>query len=84
MNTIPENLKELLRSGKEVSFDNERTFKDDFRSAICSFRDEPVNAWANGFNIDFNGKRFTFRRFDEFKRELERLKNEWGLELKSW
>lgn len=84
MKTIPENLNQLLRSGKEVIFDNERTFKDDFRSANCTFRDEPVNAWANGFIIDFNGERSTFRRFDEFERKLEQLKSDWNLELKSW
>ena len=51
-----ENLKQLLKSGKVVVFDNETTFNDDFRSAECSFRDEPVNAWANGFKIEFNGE----------------------------
>ncbi len=84
MITIPENLKQLLKSGKEVVFDNETTFIDNFRSANCTFRDEPVNSWSNGFVIDFNGKRLTFRRFDEFERELERLKKDYNLELKSW
>jgi hypothetical protein len=34
-----ENLKQLLKSGRVVVFDNEATFTDDFRSAECSFRD---------------------------------------------
>lgn len=80
-----ENLKQLLKSGKVVVFDNETTFTDDFRSAECSFRDEPVNAWANGFKIEFNGAVVvSSTRFDVFERKLEQLKKDWNLELKSW
>jgi hypothetical protein len=84
MKTIPENLKQLLKSGKEVIFDNERTSIDDFRSAKCTFREERVNSWANGFVIEFNGSFFTFKTFSAFERKLEQLKLDWNLELKSW
>ena len=80
-----ENLKELLRLGKTVVFDNERTFTDDFRSAECTFRDEKLNAWANGFKIEFNGQIVvSSTRFDVFERKLEQLRKDWNLELKSW
>ena len=80
-----ENLKQLLKSGKIVVFDNETTFTDDFRSAECSFRDESVNSWANGFKIDFNGAVVvSSTRFDVFERKLEQLKKDWNLQLKSW
>ncbi len=80
-----ENLKQLLRSGKTVVFDNERTFEDDFRSAECTFRDEPTHTWANGFQIEFNGFIVVHStRFDVFERKLEQLKKGWNLELKSW
>ncbi len=80
-----ENLKELLKSGKVVVFDNERTFTDDFRSAECSFIDEAVNAWGNGFKIEFNGAIVvSSTRFDVFERKLNQLKEDWNLELKSW
>jgi formylmethanofuran dehydrogenase subunit E-like metal-binding protein len=80
-----ENLKQLLKSGKVVVFDNETTFTDDFRSAECSFRDEALNAWANGFKIEFNGAVVvSSTRFDVFERKLEQLKKDWNLQLKSW
>jgi formylmethanofuran dehydrogenase subunit E-like metal-binding protein len=80
-----ENLKQLLKSGKVVVFDNETTFTDDFRSAECSFRDEQINAWANGFKIEFNGAVVvSSTRFDVFERKLEQLKKDWNLQLKSW
>ena len=80
-----ENLKQLLKSGRVVVFNNETTFTDDFRSAECSFRDEPVNAWANGFKIEFNGAVVvSSTRFDVFERKLEQLKKDWNLQLKSW
>jgi hypothetical protein len=80
-----ENLKQLLKSGKVVVFDNETTFINGFRSAECSFRDEPVNAWANGFKIEFNGAVVvSSTRFDVFERKLEQLKKDWNLQLKSW
>lgn len=78
-------MKQLLMNGKVVVFDNERTFTDDFMSAECSFRDSPVNAWANGFKIEFNGQIVVnSTRFDVFLRKLEQLKKDWNLELKSW
>jgi len=82
-----ENLKELLKSGKEVVFNNERTFNTDegFRVALCSFRDEARNSLANGFKIEFNGAIVvSSTRFDVFERKLEQLKKDWNLELKSW
>ncbi|WP_026715219.1 hypothetical protein [Flavobacterium daejeonense] len=80
-----ENLKEVLKSGKEVVFDNERTFNSDdgFRVALCSFRDESRNSWANGFKIEFNGAIVvSSTRFNVFKKKLEQLIKDWNLELK--
>ncbi len=84
-----ENLKQLLKCGKTVVFDNEifceKNQLDNFRVAECSFRDEPVNAWANGFKIEFNGAVVvSSTRFDVFERKLEQLKKDWNLQLKSW
>jgi hypothetical protein len=77
-------LKQNLKEGKEIIFDNEGTFTDDFRSMECSFRNETRNAWANGFKISFNGANFSFKTFDAFLKKFNQLKNDWSLELKSW
>ena len=77
-------LKQQLKKGKEIIFDNERTFTDDFRSMECIFRNETKNTWANGFNISFNGKIFSFKTFDAFFKKFTQLKNDWNLELKKW
>lgn len=69
-------LKDNLKKGKEIIFDNERTFTDDFRSLECTF--------SNGFNIFFNGANFNFKTFDAFFKKFEQLKRDWNLELKSW
>lgn len=44
-------LKQHLKEGKEITFDNERTFTDDFRSMECTFRNETKNAWDNGLKL---------------------------------
>ncbi len=77
-------IKQNLKEGKEIIFDNERTFIDDFRSAELTFRNEVKNTWANGFQITFNGKLFSFKTFDAFFKKFEQLKNDFNLELKSW
>lgn len=77
-------LKQHLKEGKEIIFDNERTFTDDFRSMECTFRNETKNASANGFKISFNGANFRFKTFDAFFKKFEQLKTDFNLELKSW
>lgn len=81
---MKELLKQSLKDGKEVIFDNERAFTDDFRSMECSIRDEARNSWANGFKIHFNGANFTFKTFNAFFKKVEQLKDNFNLELKSW
>ena len=77
-------LKQNLKERKEIIFYNERNFTDDFRSMKCTFRNETKNAWANGFNISFNGANYSFKTFDAFFKKFTQLKNDWNLELKSW
>jgi hypothetical protein len=77
-------LKQHLSQGKEIIFDNERTFTDDYRSMECTFRNEKRNAWANGYNISFIGSYYTYKTFHAFFKKFEQLKNDWNLELKSW
>ena len=77
-------LKQNLKKGKEIIFDNERTFTDGFLSMECTFRNEAKNAWANGFKISFNGANFSFKTFDAFFKKFEQLKTDFNLELKSW
>ena len=83
-NIMKDFLKQHLKEGKEIIFDNETTFTDDFRSMECTFRSEPLNSWANGFNIHFNGANFSFKTFDAFFKKFMQLKTDWNLELKSW
>jgi len=73
-----------LKQGKEVVFDNERTFTDDFRSMECTFNDDPKHTWANGFKISFNGAIFSFKTFNAFFKKFNQLKSDFNLELKSW
>ena len=77
-------LKQHLQEGKEIIFDNEKTFTDDFKSMECTFRNEAKNTWANGFKIEFNGALFSFKTFDAFFKKFTQLKTGWNLELKSW
>lgn len=77
-------IKQSLKDGKEIIFDNERTFTDDFRSAECSFRNDNKNTWANGFKISFNGALFSFKTFNAFFKKLEQLRSDFNLELKKW
>ena len=81
---MKEFLKNNLKEGKEIIFDNERTFIDDFRRMECAFKKDNKNAWANGFKIHFNGESFSFKTFDAFFRKFEKIKSNWNLELKSW
>jgi hypothetical protein len=80
-----ENLKELLKKNQTIIFDNDRFCTenkcDDFRIAQCSFRNDSRNDFANGFKINFNGALFSFKRFDNFERKLNKLKQDWNLEL---
>jgi len=52
----------ILKNGETIILDNsefcETNQIDDFISAECSFRNEIKNTWANGFEIDFNGRLF--------------------------
>lgn len=75
-------LKKMLKSGLVITFDNEHTMTDDFRSAECSFRNENKNAWANGFRIYFNGTLFNYKTFVAFEKKLNQLKLDWNLKLK--
>ena len=79
------NLKQLLKNGQTIIFDNEqfceRNQNDDFRSAECSFRNQTTNTWANGFEIRFNGAFFTFKTFNAFEKKLNQLKEDFNLEL---
>jgi len=77
-------LKNNLKEGKTIVFNNESTFTDDFRIMECSFRNESRNTWANGFNISFNGVSFTYKTFNAFFKKFEQLKKDWNLQLKSW
>lgn len=83
---VMENLKELLRSGRVVIFDNERSFAlGNFKRAECSFRDKPINPWNNGYKLELNGEILIHdTRFDIFVNKLEELKRTWNLEVKSW
>ena len=76
-------LKKMLKSGLVITFDNEHTMTDDFRSAECSFRNENKNAWANGFRIYFNGTLFNYKTFVAFEKKLNQLKLDWNLKLKN-
>jgi hypothetical protein len=80
-----ENLKQLLKDGQTIIFDNEqfceRTQSDDFRIAECSFRNETTNTWANGFKIQFNGALFSFKTFNAFEKKLDQLKDDFNLEF---
>jgi len=80
-----ENLKELLKQGQTVIFDNDRfcteNESDNFRVAECGFRNETKNTWANGFKIQFNGALLTFKTFKSFENRLNELKRCWSLEL---
>lgn len=76
-----ENLKERLKAGEVVSFDNSKANPDDHRTAECSFRDSSSNIWANGFKIDFNGELLISTKcFKTFNRRLDKLKEKWNLE----
>lgn len=81
---MKEFLKNNLKEGKEITFYNESTFTDDFRSMELTFTNEPKNQWANGFHISFNGANFTYKTFNAFFKKFIQLKNYWNLELKSW
>jgi hypothetical protein len=76
-----EDLKKQLKQGKELVFDNEKTFTDDFRSMECAF--ETKRSWANGFRISFNGAIFSFKTFGAFFKKFTQLKNDWNLEMKT-
>lgn len=71
-------MKNLLKKGKEIIFENENTC----HSAECSFRDNLPN-WANGFNIMFNGQSFTFKTFNAFEKKLNQLIMDFDLKLKT-
>jgi len=77
-------LKQHLKEGKEIIFDNERTFTYDFMSMECSLRNETKESWANGFKIRFNGANFSFKTFGAFFKKFNQLKEDYNLELKSW
>ena len=82
--TFEDLLKDNFKNGKKATFTNQITSPDDLRIMTCSFRDEPTNTWANGFNIEFNGANFSFKTFKAFFKKFNQLKSDWNLELHSW
>lgn len=81
-----ENLKELLKQGQTIIFDNDafcnENQSDDFRIAQCHFVNEKINTWANGFKIEFNGKLIhSSKTFKSFENKLNELKRCWTLEF---
>ena len=77
-------LKLHLKEGKEVIFNNERTFTDDLRSAECTFGNGGIQRLSKCYRIHFNGVIFSYKRFDSFFRKFSQLKSDYNLELKSW
>lgn len=73
-----------LNPHKEIVFDNERIFTDNFMSMECVFINDSKHTWLNGYKINFNGVVFSFKTFDAFFKKFTQLKNDWGLELKSY
>ncbi len=75
-------LKTALLQGQTVTFSNANTTKTDVvLDATCSHRTDPRNSWRNGFELDFNGQVFPFKRFKEFKTKLDQLCLDNDLEL---
>lgn len=77
-------IKNEIKKGKEIIFDNEMTFTDNFISMECNFKIDKKNNWANGFNIQFNGKLFSFKTFDAFFKKFSQLKKDFNLDLKTF
>jgi hypothetical protein len=77
-------LKQNLKNGNEITFDNESTFTDTLHIMECRFIDDKRNSWRNGFKISFNGALFSFKTFNAFFKKFEQLKNDFDLQLKSW
>jgi hypothetical protein len=80
-----EQLEQQLRNGEHINFDNEKFCEqnqlDDFRNALCTFRNENNNTWANGFSIRFNGKCIHLSKtFKSFENKLNKLKAKWNLD----
>lgn len=73
-----------LNPHKEIVFNNERIFTDNFMSMECVFINNSKHTWVNGYKINFNGVVFSFKTFNAFFKKFTQLKNDWGLELKSY
>lgn len=84
---MKEFLKQQLKQGETVTFDNEAFNEaiqsDDFRSMECSLRNEKNNTWANGFKIIFNGQFHSFKTFNAFFKKVEQLVRDFNLEIKT-
>ena len=50
-----------LNPHKEIVFDNERIFTDNFMSMECVFINDSKHTWLNGYKIYFNGVVFSFK-----------------------
>ena len=77
------NLKERLKNGETIIFDNELFCSDnnidDFRQANCRYMEYEANSWANGFKISFNGADYSFKTFSAFNNKLSQLTNDFNL-----
>lgn len=80
---IKKEMKKKLMNGKTLIFEGWNGNDDFSRTAECSFRNEPLSQWANGFKIDFNGKLFSFKTFIAFEKKLNQLIKDWNLEPKN-
>lgn len=83
-----ENLKDRLKQGEIIIFDNgllcEQSQSDDFRSAELSFYKNNKHQWANGFKILFNGQPLSFKTFKAFENKLNQLTTDFNLELNNF
>ena len=76
-----DNLKKILKSGATVIFNNEKTAQDNFITLECTYKNEALNSWANGFKIDYDRGYFSYKTFNAFYKKFEQLKNNFNLEL---
>lgn len=77
-------LKESIKHGKTVVFDNETTYTDTYLRMEVFFVKDCLNQWVNGYRIEFNGKSFIYKTFTAFFKKVSQLKNDFSLQLKSW
>jgi len=80
-----EQLKQRLIEGETITFDSEKfcaeTQSDDLRIAECTFISQSKTSLLDGFQIMFSGKLFIFKTFGAFEKKLNKLKQDFSLEL---